>query len=300
MAGQAACFLMRWPLAHCADRSASIGRPRQSQTRRAVSEYPTAAKVSLEAKFSLEVWLNFGQKQVMTKLNLTVVALSDETETIRRIVLGRPDGATLPGFAAGAHLTIDVPNIGARKYSLINALIDPLATIEPRVYALGIRNEPQGDGGSRYMHALTVGALVSGDPPQNNFSLTDSLEPVALVGGGIGITPLISMAASLKASGRPFQMVYAGRSLAELAFLAELKTLAGDGLRIHTDNTAGCLFDMAGYFATLIEGSKVYMCGPKPMLKAGMDAARTLKWPRSRLAFELFYSVAPPTPLRPS
>jgi vanillate O-demethylase ferredoxin subunit len=34
------------------------------------------------------------------------------------------------------------------------------------------------------------------------------------------------------------------------------------------------------------------MCGPKPMLKAGMDAGRALGWPRDRIAFELFYSVA--------
>jgi ferredoxin-NADP reductase len=236
----------------------------------------------------------------MTKLTLAVQSIHDETETIRRIVLRRADDTKLPGFAAGAHLTIDVPGVGARKYSLINARVDAAATSEPRDYALGIRLEPEGGGGSRYMHALRVGDIVTADPPQNNFPLTPGADSVALIGGGIGITPLISMAAALKCSAHPFRIVYAGRSSAELAFMPDLSALSGDQLIIHTDDNAGHVFDMPRYFASLSEGTKVYMCGPKPMLKAGMDAAKALKWPRSRLAFELFYSVASQASVQPA
>ena len=229
----------------------------------------------------------------MSALQLIVTALKDETESIRRIGLARADGAALPGFAAGAHLTLDVPGVGQRKYSLVNAALEPSATAAPQVYALGIRLERDGGGGSRYMHGLKVGDHVSAEPPQNNFPLKDGAEPVALVGGGIGITPLISMAAALKSAGRPFRIVYAGRAKSELAFMPELTALAGAAMQIHTDNTAGRVFNMGAYLAGLAAGTKVYMCGPKPMLKSGIDAAKALKWPRDRLAFELFYSVAP-------
>jgi len=88
----------------------------------------------------------------------------------------------------------------------------------------------------------------------------------------------------------------AARSRDEVAFEAEINALAGNGLLIHTDDTAGRLFDMAGHFGSLGGDERVYMCGPKPMLKAGMDAARKLGWARDRLSFELFYSVAAAAP----
>jgi ferredoxin-NADP reductase len=230
----------------------------------------------------------------MTKLQLTVAVIEAETETIRRLVLANADGAPLPGFQAGAHLTLDIPNVGARKYSLVNALAHATATAAPRDYTLGVRIELSGGGGSRFVHRLKMGDTIMATPPQNNFPLKDGSEPVALIGGGIGVTPLISMAAALRSAGRDFSIIYATRSQIELAFMRELAALAGDALRVHTDDTAGRVFDMAAHFATLAVGTRVYMCGPKPMLKAGMDAAKALKWSRDRLAFELFYSVAAP------
>ena len=233
----------------------------------------------------------------MTKLTLKVVALGDETDSIRRIVLARSDGVSLPGFDAGAHLTVDVPGVGVRKYSLVNDATELSATRAPMAYVLGIRLELKGGGGSRFMHALRIGDSVGADAPQNNFPLKDGSEPVALIGGGIGITPLISMAAALKAAARPFRIVYASRAQTELAFLPELRALAGDALLIHLDDVVGRVFDMRAHFNELAAGTKVYMCGPKPMLKAGMDAAKALTWPRDRLAFELFFSVSAPQPV---
>ncbi len=229
----------------------------------------------------------------MSKLDLTVASIRDETASIRRITLARSDRAVLPSFEAGAHVTLDIPAVGARKYSLVNTATDLTAIAAPRTYTLGIRIEPKGGGGSRYMHGLQVGDVIAAEPPQNNFPLMVGAEPIALVGGGIGITPLISMAATLRATGKAFTMVYAARTESELAFLSEISALAGDALLIHTDETAGRVFNMAAHFASLPDRAKVYMCGPKPMLKAGMDAAKALGWSRDRVVFELFYSVAP-------
>jgi ferredoxin-NADP reductase len=228
----------------------------------------------------------------MDHIRLRIAAVRHETDSIRRIDLVDVSGAPLRAFDAGAHLTIDVPNVGLRKYSLVTLSSKTDAGRSPTAYVIGVRLERDGGGGSRFMHALAVGDVVTAHAPQNNFPLTAGTDPVALVGGGIGITPLMSMAAALRAAGRPFSMVYAARSRSELAFLPEITALAGDKLLIHTDDTAGHVFDMSAHFATLAADARVYMCGPKPMLKAGMDAAKRLQWPRNRLAFELFYSVA--------
>jgi vanillate O-demethylase ferredoxin subunit len=236
----------------------------------------------------------------MTNIALHVTDIKPETPLIRRLGLARVEGGPLPGFTAGAHITLDVPGVGSRKYSLVHAAADLTATRAPLQYVLGVRLDAEGGGGSRYIHALCVGDTIHAEPPQNNFALKPGPAPVALVGGGIGVTPLIAMAATLRAEGRPFRMAYAARSRSELAFMPEIEALAGDVLTIHSDDTAGRVFDMAAHFAALPAGTQVYMCGPKPMLKAGMDAARKLGWPRDRLAFELFYSVAAPQPQPPA
>lgn len=231
--------------------------------------------------------------------DLHITTVHDETPSIRRIVLSAADGAPLPGFAAGAHLTIEIPDVGVRKYSLVNVSGAPGATAAPRAYILGVRLDPQSGGGSRYMHALKPGDRVRASGPGNDFPLKDSSVSPLLVGGGIGITPLLSMAAELRARGREFRVLYAARTSAELAFFDDLVTLAGDALEIHLDDVAGGVADIEARLAGLPGGTQVYMCGPKPMLKSGVAASRKLGWPPGRLMFELFYSAAPAAPAKP-
>jgi vanillate O-demethylase ferredoxin subunit len=229
----------------------------------------------------------------MTLLDLEVATVTALTPSIRSVGLVAADPATvLPGFAAGAHVALHVPGVGLRKYSLVNTDPSAGATAAPRHYTLAVRLDPHGDGGSRFVHALAVGDRIAADPPQNAFPLKDHPGPAVLIAGGIGVTPLLSMAAELKASRRPFRFVYAAREAAELAYHQDLLALAGQNLILHLDAVAGRVFDMHAAFAALGPADHVYMCGPKPMLKAGMDAAKATGLPRSRLAFELFYSVA--------
>lgn len=229
----------------------------------------------------------------MTELALTVAAVHAETPTIRRLTLVRTTGGALPPFEAGAHITLSVPGVGARKYSLVRT-VSAAADPAPTAYVLGVRLEAQSAGGSRYVHQLAVGDAVVAEAPQNNFPLKAGSAPVALVAGGIGVTPLVSMAAELAAAGRAFSALYAVRNAAEMAFKVELEALAGGHLALHVDEAVGRVVDLAAHFASLPDGAQIYMCGPKPMLKAGMDAAKRLGWSRDRLAFELFYSVAAP------
>ncbi len=229
----------------------------------------------------------------MTDLLLTVKDIKAETAAITCFCLVRADGAALPDFAAGSHITIAIPGVGPRKYSLVHA--EPIVSdvIAPTSYVIAVRLEVAGGGGSRYMHALKVGQTLQVSPPQSNFPIESGAAPVALIAGGVGVTPLLTMAAALKGAGRPFRMVYAARSQHDLAFREALERLAGSDLTVHLDDVAGRLFDIEAYFRSLPEAARVYMCGPKPMLKAGMAAAKRLGWPRDRLTFELFYSVAP-------
>lgn len=226
-------------------------------------------------------------------LTLTVRDVAAESQAIRRIDLVRADGGALPGFPAGAHITVHVPGIGRRKYSLVEAKMPGGTIAAPTHYCLGVRLDATSAGGGIYMHALKVGDTVVIDPPQNDFPLRQDAGPPTLIAGGIGITPLLTMAAALKAEGKPFKMVYAARSRSELAFLPLVGALTDGKALIHADDDAGKLLDLEPHLTATAEGGRVYICGPRPMLKAAMDVAKKLGWPRDRLAFELFYSVAP-------
>ena len=228
----------------------------------------------------------------MSDRTLKVISVIDETALIRRLVLAASDNQPLPGYTAGAHITIEIPQIGQRKYSLVNLAELSGGTATPHAYILGVRLDAQGDGGSRYIHTLKAGDLVSVSGPANDFALQASQAPVLLLGGGIGITPLITMAAEMRAAHRPFRMIYAARSRSDMAFLGPITALADGALQLHCDDTAGGIFDIETTLAALAPDVTVYACGPKPMLKAAVGASRKLKWPPNRLKFELFYSVA--------
>ena len=235
----------------------------------------------------------------MDLLQLTIVETRDETPSIRRIVLAAPTGSALPGFEAGAHITLHAPGIGRRKYSLVNADATPGATTAPVYYTLAIRRDDAGQGGSLWAHGLKVGDRVEAEPPQNDFELAAGTGPVMLLAGGIGVTPLISKAAYMKASGRPFRFVYAARNAAEFAFLPEIRALAGEALTLHADEEAGTFLNIRALIDTLTHDEPVYICGPKPMIKAAVQEARALGWPAGRLRFELFFTAAneaPPAP----
>ena len=230
--------------------------------------------------------------QAMDQLDLTVADVHAETALIRAIKLTRPHGEPLPSWEAGAHVKVRLPDGSERSYSLINTSLDPAATTRPHAYRLGVRLEQPSQGGSKFMHTLNVGDVVSVSAPRNNFPLQPTPKPVVLLAGGIGVTPMLSMAAALTAGERPYRFIYAGRSRDQLAFLRESETLSGEHLTIHTDD-AGGIFDVNGLMASLTAGEPLYLCGPKPMIDTAIQSARDLGWAEGRLRFELFATVEP-------
>ena len=133
----------------------------------------------------------------MDQFDLRVTDIVAETALIRAIKLARPHGEPLPSWEAGAHVKVRLPDGNERSYSLINTSLDPAATTRPHAYRLGVRLEQPSQGGSQFMHALKVGDIVQVKAPSNNFPLEPSSKPVVLLAGGIGVTPVLSMAAAL-------------------------------------------------------------------------------------------------------
>ena len=209
--------------------------------------------------------------KALTDLKLIVRRATDVADLIREIELASADDAPLPAFQAGAHILIALPDGAENAYSLIDLTGDPSA---PATYLLGVRRDDKGAGGSRFMHGLQPGDRLTASAPKNHFPLVED-GPVLLLAGGIGVTPLISMAASLARQGRDFRMVYACRAANAAAF-ADLLAAHGDRVALHQDDRDGGPLDVAALIASADPAAHVYVCGPKPMIdatRAAMEAA---------------------------
>jgi ferredoxin-NADP reductase len=152
-------------------------------------------------------------------VTLKVVSTRRLTSTAKQIEFTAADGGQLAAYSSGAHVKFRLP-AGERSYSLID--------FEPRkpgagasVYRFAVLLETEGAGGSRFMHGLEPGDKVEATLPVNDFPL-DPDTPSLLLAGGIGITPMIGMAAALKAAGTPFRFHYACRSVDAMAYRNEL------------------------------------------------------------------------------
>jgi ferredoxin-NADP reductase len=227
-------------------------------------------------------------------LTLHVTEAQSLNPLVRQLRLARPDGAALPGFSAGAHIQVQVSlpdgSQDWRHYSLINPVAAPGVNDAPTEYRIAVRREDDGRGGSRFMHeALQVGHSLTVQAPKNDFPLHAGGARAVLVAGGIGITPLLSMAAQRCAQGEPVRMHYAGRSRALMAFLPELNTLLGEHLVVHADDEAGKPLDIGALLDACTADDRLYVCGPKVMLDAVLAAAQARAWnTHERVHFELF------------
>jgi len=226
-------------------------------------------------------------------LNLRVAEARELNPLIRLLRLRADDGSQLPGFTAGAHIRVQVSlpdgKTDWRHYSLINFDTARNATNAPAEYVIAVRKEAEGRGGSRFMHErLNAGDTLLIELPKNDFPLHAGPGGTVLVAGGIGITPLASMAARRRAEGLPVVLHYAGRSRELMAFLPELQALLGDDLRLHADVEAGAPFDIDALLDQVPAGDRLYVCGPQLMLDAVLARTQARGWEHDRVHFELF------------
>ncbi|MFG6429538.1 PDR/VanB family oxidoreductase [Roseateles sp. LYH14W] len=216
-------------------------------------------------------------------LQLRVAAKRPAAQDVVELTLQAPDGEPLPAFEAGAHVELHLAGGLVRHYSLCNA------PGERQRYVLGVLREPASRGGSVAVHeGLNPGDVLAVGGPKNHFSLQATAAHKLLLAGGIGITPVLSMARQLAAQGRSFTLHYAGRSRARMAFLA---ALADAPLAAHTHLHVGDengSMDMDAVLAAQPEGSELYVCGPAGFIDAALAAARRLGWAEARLHRELF------------
>jgi phthalate 4,5-dioxygenase reductase subunit len=191
------------------------------------------------------------------------------------------DGAALPPFTAGAHLTVETPRGVRRNYSLCS---DPA---NGQRYQIAVKRDAQGRGGSISMSDdVQVGQTLRVSAPRNNFELAEQASQFIFVAGGIGITPILSMMRRLRHLGAKFKLYYCTRDEKSTAFLDELRAEFSDETIVHHDhgNIAQAL-DLWPVFEKPLP-AHVYCCGPKGLMDSVADMSG--HWPPGTVHFESF------------
>jgi len=133
----------------------------------------------------------------MDQFEVVVSKAEALTPRIREFVLARANGAPMPGWAAGAHIDVHLPDVGRRSYSLIETASPRAAAEHPTAYRIAVLQESKGRGGSSFMHGLKTGDRLTISPPANNFPLRAGASEVA---GGLQDSTLAQVALGVAVS----------------------------------------------------------------------------------------------------
>ena len=214
-------------------------------------------------------------------LNLIVSRVEKLTDDITLYEFSDPNGADLPPFTAGGHIDVVVAPEFFRQYSLSG---DPA---DRKSYQIAVLREAAGRGASKLMHRIfTLGRRIFVSRPINHFPLHDASHTV-LMGGGIGVTPMIAMAHTLHAQGRSFELHYSVSRRADAGFaqiLADQPWAGHVTMHVSDEGTRADLAKVTKYR----KGAYIYTCGPAPYMTAVLDAACANGFPETARHLEYF------------
>ena len=218
-----------------------------------------------------------------------VTRRTDFAEDLARFVLQSADNTLLPPFEAGAHVDVVIAPEYQRQFSLAG---DPS---DRSNYVLGVQNENDGRGGSSLMFRIfREGRKSFISRPRNHFPLDEDAEYSLLMGGGIGITPLVSMASRLFSIGREFEMHYSVSRHDQAAFKDDIANAPwADRAHMYCSNL-GTRADLGVIIPVYKDGYRLYTCGSDRYMNSVFEQATNRGWPEDSLLREYFVVPEPP------
>lgn len=224
------------------------------------------------------------------------------------------DQMPLSRFRPGQFLTFqlrvpDQPQPVVRCYSLSDSPERPgyyrctIKRIPPP------RDQPEAPPGigSSFFHSCHEGDLIDVRAPSGNFFLdVNSPRPAVLIGGGIGLTPVLSMLNAICDAGvrRETWFFYGVRNRREHAMYEHLRQVAADHDNVHlvvcySNPTKSCVegkdYDVQGWvsvdlFKRMLPSNnyEFYICGPAPMMESVTQGLRDWGVPADDIHFEAF------------
>jgi vanillate O-demethylase ferredoxin subunit len=194
------------------------------------------------------------------------------------------DGRAAPAWKPGAHVELSFRSqVGTEyrnAYSLVGAPGDCLR--------VAVQREEAGRGGSRVLHdEVEAGMEIELGAPVDAFRLHAGTARTVLLAGGIGITPMTSMAHALNAGGQRFELHYLARDAERLVLMDEFAGLQHGAVSTYVTSNGGRP-DLDALIGSYSEGSELHACGPAPLLEAIRTRAAALGWPAAHVHVESF------------
>ena len=286
------------------DRRADAKR-REAELARLAEEIAAARDARQKRAQEPVPWHGFRQLVVRKRV--------EESTQVCSFHLAAHDGKPLPAFKPGQYLTFRLPGSGreggqlVRCYSLSDHPHQPFyrVTIKRVLPAPGA---PSGGLGSTLFHSqIKELDVLDVRAPAGKFCLDpNDPTPVVLIGGGIGLTPVYSMLATLVhlKSSRTVWLYYGVRHRREHLFKTELETIAREhpNVRIRIcysqpdpADRLGEDYHVAGRITPELLRSELpsndfafYYCGPGGMMESLTNGLKAWGVPEARLHFEAF------------
>lgn len=244
---------------------------------------------------------------------VTHKVMENAAQDICSFYVSPQDNQSLPPFFPGQFLTfrLDVTSeSGAltsitRCYSLSDAP-------QPNSYRVSIKRarasgpHPSGRSSNFFHDKVQVGTRLQVRAPAGHFYIDRGDAPVVLIGGGIGITPMLSMLhwCLVEQPVREIWLFYGARNGSELMAQAQLEALADQHPNFHLQiclshplpaDQEGVHFQHQGridvaLFRRLLplKPYHFYICGPTAMLESLVPALEDWGVPDARIHFEAF------------
>ena len=269
-----------------------------------LDEEPGSGNAGLAATSPPPSWPGFRQ--------LTVTAITRETESVISIRLEDPKGSPLPAARPGQWLTLRVEPAMQQGSVLRNySLSGPPGG---GYYRITVKREHDGVA-SGYLHTrLAVGDQLDIAAPRGTFILDRTHAPALLISAGIGATPVLAMLQALAAehSDREIWWLHGARNQAEHPFAAEAQALLASlpNARRHVyysrpgpHDLKGRDFDSPGRLTASVlaeldppRDAEAYLCGPAPFMDEISAALAAMGIDASRIHTEPFGPAPALTP----
>ncbi|MDE6427888.1 MAG: dihydroorotate dehydrogenase electron transfer subunit [Muribaculaceae bacterium] len=181
----------------------------------------------------------------------------------------------LPAIQPGQFAQV---RIDGSKETFLRRPISICEAGERHVKLLVRRAGPGTDALLRTEPGATVNCML---PLGNGWTLPTKADPelkLLLIGGGVGVAPLLALGRELKSRGYAPEFLLGARSEADLLMLDEFKALGT--VHITTDDgSAGTHGVVTAHKRLTHPADQIYCCGPMPMMKAVARAASRLGAP---------------------
>ena len=274
-----------------------------------------------EAEQARLVWNGYRKFAVAKKVR--------ECEDVCAFYLKPHDGKTLPGFKPGQYLTFQL-DLPGRDKPLVRCYSISDSPHHSDYYRVTIKKEkapkdkpdlPPGAASSYFCDVVKEGDILNVKAPTGHFFLdVTKTNPIVLIAGGVGVTPLLCMANAIVAGGsnREVWFFFGVRSGNDHIHKAELEKLAAehDNIHLHVcysrpgpNDVKGRAYHHEGRVSIELlkellpsNNFEYYLCGNGAFMKSITDGLEAWGVPDKDVHFEAFgpatvkKKVEPPTP----